>query len=151
MPSVTVTITGTQEEIDKLRSLGDKLNDFGDATKEIGDRLTNYYASEAFGSQGGVFGEIWPDLNPIYAKRKAKLYPGAPILYITGTMERSFTYESDSNSVVIGNSAPYFKYHQSTEPRTKMPYRPMMLINDDVRSIAHDAIQKDVDQKLANL
>lgn len=63
-------------------------------------------------------------------------------------MQFSFYANADANSVVIGNSQPYFKYHQSTAPRTRLPRRQMLGINDDVRGIAQQLIQADIAAKI---
>lgn len=147
--SVTVKITGDKEEIAKLKKLGHSLHDFSKAMDMIGNEVVRYYSGQGFASQGGVFNNVWPSLNPLYAKQKAVDYPGRGILVKTGDMQRDFIYKATSKNVTISNTAPYFKYHQSTEPRSKMPYRPMMIVNDEVKGIIEQIIQQDIKYKLA--
>lgn len=146
--NVQVIISGTEEELSRLSKLKDGLNDFGAALKTIGDQMARYYSSESFASQGGVFGSAWADLSPIYAKRKGKLFPGRGILVATGNMQDSFTADSDNSSLYVTNTAEYAVYHQSTEPRSKMPYRPFMAVNDDVKGIVQQVMQDDIQEKL---
>lgn len=160
--NVTVTITGTQEQLDKLKKLDTGLTDFSSAFNRIGDRVTKYFAGEAYASQGGVFNAVWAPLSPAYAQRKAigntkrppigkGAYPGRGILEASGEMRKSFKYESATGGVSITNTAPQAIYHQSTEPRTKMPYRPIMLINDGVRDIVREELTDDIARKIENL
>lgn len=151
MLSVAITITGQKEEIAKLQKLKDKLTDFGSAMKTIGDEVVRYYAGEAYTSQGGVFDTIWPELSPAYAKRKADKYPGRGILVASGDMQRSFEADPHTDSVAITNTADYAVYHQSTDPRSKMPYRPIMKVNDEVKDIVRQIMQDDISDKLGNL
>lgn len=149
--SVSIVISGNDEELTKLSKLKDSLGDFRSALKTIGDQMVRYYSSESFASQGGVFGSAWEALSPIYAKRKGKLYPGRGILVATGNMQNSFTAESDNNSLLVTNTAEYAVYHQSTEQRSKMPYRPFMAVNDEIKGIVQQAMQDDIDEKLRGL
>ena len=67
-------------------------------------------------------------------------------------MQHSFeaTYP-DLNSVAIGNTAPYFKYHQSKLARRKLPRRPMMSTGGDVKSIIGLIIEADIKDKIAKV
>lgn len=151
MFSITINVIGDKEEIAKLKKLGSDLHDFSSAMREIGDHVVKYYGGEAFASQGGVYDDRWASLSPAYASRKARKYPGRGILVATGAMQRGFNAKPSINSVDITNSVPYFVYHQSTAPRSKMPYRPMMQINDRVRNIVKEVIQQDINRKLARV
>ncbi len=60
-----------------------------------------------------------------------------PILKARGDLEKSVTDPTDSNSInlivnkvalYLGSKIPYGVYHQSPEPRTKMPLRPFVLL-----------------------
>lgn len=146
--SIKVKITGTDQELAKLKKLGDGFQDFSVAMKLIGDEVTKYYSGQVFASQGGIIGERWPALNANYAKSKAKRYPGRGILIATGTMQQSFKSLATAKKVLIYNTAPYFKYHQSTKARTKIPYRPMMKIDNDVKNIVRQIMNQDIQRKI---
>lgn len=149
--SVTVKIIGAQEEIARLQALGSSFTDFSAAMKIIGKDLKNYYKDDVFASEGGLLGSPWQGLSKRYALRKAKTYPGKSILVATGNLKKSFSYSTTKNSVLITNKAPYFKYHQSTLPRKKMPFRPMLGVNSEVEGIVHKIIDADVKRKIAAL
>lgn len=153
MIEVTVKITGDKELIKRLQNLNRSLIDFRPSMQQIGKELSQYFGGQVFSSQGGVLGVVWPTLAASTRKYKMKYYPeyAATPLIATGTMKGSFESNAGSRDVVIKNTAPYFKYHNSTEPRKKIPYRPMMLVNDDVKRIVRTVIQNDVKEKVRNM
>jgi phage gpG-like protein len=72
-----------------------------------------------------------------------------PILKATGRLMKSITdprspdainYIVNKNTLVLGTSVPYAIYHQSQEPRTKMPYRPFLFVG--VEQIAPHDLQQ---------
>lgn len=184
MLQATVTVTGTQEAIDKLSSIDAGLLNFSGAMAQIGEEAKNYFSEQVFASQGAVIGHPWPPLSPItlymrgaehtklderqagfvgFLHNKQGQQGGRNSLIAAGIsavaplttghpdgMQHSFTAVSTTTSVTIGNSKDYFKYHQSSAPRHKIPYRPMMAINDDVKTIVQNIIQADIRQKIAS-
>jgi phage gpG-like protein len=77
----------------------------------------------------------YEDLSPDYADRKESMVGFVyPILKFDGWLEASITQPgSDGSFCVIGKKSltlgteiPYAIYHQSSAPRSKMPYRPMI-------------------------
>lgn len=148
MIGMTIKITGTRKVQDRLKRLGSSLYEFKGAMGEIGSEGAKYYSNQGFASQGGVFGGRWAALSPRYAAVKSKLYPGRPPLVQSGKMQNSFTFVASSKEVLIGNKAPYFKYHQSTLPRNKMPRRQTMGINDPIRKMVRSIIESDVKKKM---
>jgi hypothetical protein len=122
--------------------------DFSSANKSIGEDLAAYYSGVGFTSQGGVFGYKWSRLDLGYAKSKSRQNPGAPPLVKTGTMQDSFKFKADKHGVKVYNTAPYFKYHQSSEPRSKIPYRPSLGINDAVINIVQATLEQDIAKKI---
>lgn len=147
---VTITITGNKQVKTKMKKLGTSLLDFSDAMKLIGKEVGQYYQNEAFNSQGGVYGRAWQKLSPKTVAAKARLYPqytNVPLV-ATGTMRDSFTSVSSKSTVIISNKSPYYKYHQSTAPRTIMPRRKMAGINEPVKAIVKRLIEHDIKRKL---
>jgi len=146
--NVSITITGTREVRAKIKKLGSSIYDLKSSMSVIGRQAADYYANQGMLSQGGVFGSGWKPLSARYAARKAKLYPGRPILVATGTMKDSFNYSATSTSVLVGNTAPQFKYHQSSEPRTKIPRRPMLGVNDQIKRMVREELTREITQKI---
>jgi phage gpG-like protein len=148
MLQVSIRISGTSEEIARLQKLGRSFLANEHLMKVIGEDVSDYYANRGFLSQGGVFKETWSPIKRSYALWKSKHYPGAPPLVRTGKMRRSFRARYSQDSVVIENTAPYFKYHQSSLPRKKLPRRQMMGINSAVREIVRLRVKAEVSRKI---
>ncbi|MCZ4544922.1 hypothetical protein BS618_07515 [Rhodococcus erythropolis] len=127
---VRVRISGDKDVVKMLNDVGLELKDMQPAMKDVGKYLKGLYSGEVFVSRGGIIGESWPRLSTKYAAWKAKRFPGRPVLVRTGLMQRSFSYAAQPLQVEISNKAAHFRYHQSDEPRTIMPYRPMMKVED---------------------
>ena len=128
---LTFTFKGDKKVLAKLKRTQAGLKDMKGPMRTVSKFLTHYY-SQAFVSQGGVFGMPWPRLNRYYEVEKHKRYPGRPPLIATGRMQRGFKYQVFRNGTVIHNPTPYFKYHQSSAPRSRLPRRLMMAINSEV-------------------
>lgn len=118
---------------------------------EVGDHAEKYFGGQVFASRGGVLGQSWPRLSPGYAAQKAKRYPGRLPLVRTGVMQRSLVSTASSTSVSITNDAPYFKYHQSSAARSKIPRRIMIGIYSgmqaDVTSVIAAALARRIKQR----
>lgn len=81
-----------------------------------------------FDTKGSNLGTAW--------KERTKPYSW-PILQKTGKMRRAFTYKplSPKTGVTMYNKLEnsYFKYHQSSQARRKLPRRQMFVLNDKMR------------------
>jgi phage gpG-like protein len=148
MLELSIQIKGSKETRAKLRRLGTSLYDLRSSMADIGKKSAEYYSNQGMNSQGGVFGNRWAPLKNRTIARKAKKYAGRPPLVATGKMRDSFTYAPSSRSVLVGNSAPYFKYHQSTLPRKKLPRRQMLGINAPIRTLVREIIKDEVYRKI---
>jgi hypothetical protein len=176
MLSVSIKISGDKETQARVRRLGSSLYDLKNAMNTIGKELVKYYSGQAFASHGGVFGKPWPALSAItlahrgidveltdredrfvgFLKSKDKEEPtlagsrnADPL--VSGKpngMRDSFQYAAGLNQVIITNSKPYFKYHQSSRPRKVIPRRQMMGVNDPVKRMAQNAIRSEINRKL---
>ena len=149
---VRVTVSGDSsflQRVGRVISTGD----FSKPLKEIGDELVSYYSGQVFASQGGVLGDPWARLAPatmLYKSKHYTAYAAIPLI-ATGTMKNSFQPTVTSRQLTIGNTAPYFMYHQSSAPRTKLPRRQMLGVNDDVKQIIKQIITRDLNSKLGAL
>lgn len=144
-------VKGTEQVKLMLTNIGADVHDLKGAMTEVGEHAKKYFGGQVFASRGGVLGQSWPRLSPGYAAQKAKRYPGRPPLVRTGLMQRSFVSSASSMSVSITNDAPYFKYHQSSEARDKIPRRVMIGIYSnmqaDVTSIIAAALARRIKQR----
>lgn len=126
-------IEGERQLSRRLRILSDRLKDWGPAFEETADNLKKTFSHDTFRTQGAIIGQKWSPLSRAYAARKAQRFPGKDILEATGRMRRSFRTLWRADMAAIWNDADYFKYHQSKQPRTKMPRRAMMYLAERQR------------------
>lgn len=150
---INVTITGDRELTAKLDRLEIALQDWSNPLKAIGEDLIRYYSDTVFNSMGGALGHPWARLAPSTVAFKSKHYRqyAAVPLMATGDMRESFTAENTNNTLRINNTAPYFVYHQSNAPRTRLPRRQMMGINTELKTMITKLIKEDVMMKVRAL
>lgn len=113
----------------------DKLVNFGPAFQRTAETLKSIFTNDVFRTQGAILNERWSPLSKAYALQKAKKYPGKGTLEASGRMRNSFETEWNSGLAAVGNSAPYFKYHQSDKPRSVLPRRVMMKLGTSQKEI----------------
>lgn len=142
--NVTIVVKGDKEVAAKMRRLGVSLNDHRKALNDVSKQAIQYYQNQGF---QGVFGP-WAPLNPVYAAQKAQKWRGRGILVASGRMQDSFYADVTKTYAVIGNKANQFKYHQSTLPRTKMPRRATMGINEPIKRMIRQAFQQEMRDKI---
>jgi hypothetical protein len=142
------------EQVKKmLTELGLDLRNLRGAMNEVGRTTINYFGGQVFASRGATIngGQRWQRLNDKYAAQKAKKYAGRPILVRTGQMQTSFKYSSTGTSVEITNTAPHFKYHQSSDTRRVLPRRVMIGVYQgmqaDVTATIASALAKKIKQR----
>ncbi len=114
-----------------LSRFADGLTDYSGAWPEL---IEEFHAEEKgqFESLGAQGGEVWAPLNPVYAGWKVIHFPASRSCNGRGALMESLTRESAPGAIVlkgrkdlrIGTSVLYAIYHQSIEPRTRLPRRP---------------------------
>jgi hypothetical protein len=57
-------------------------------------------------------------------------------------MRNSFIHKEGKDYVLVTNTAPYFKYHQSRLPRRKLPRRVMMKLDETRKQTIVKEFQK---------
>lgn len=151
--NISVTVTGDKELMAKLDRLDLALHNWSKPLTTIGDDLIRYYRDTVFNSMGGVLGAPWAKLAPSTVAAKAKHYRqySAVPLMATGQMRDSFRAEATKNALAITNEMPYFVYHQSSAPRTRLPRRQMMGINPDLKSLIQKIIKDYVVEQIERL
>ena len=65
-------------------------------------------------------------------------------------MREGFSGVASQYQVVVSNSAPYFVYHQSNQPREKLPRRVMMKMDNKRKELIVKIIQESVGETLKN-
>lgn len=82
---------------------------------------------------------LYPPLSDKYAARKAKLFPGKPILVATERLKKSVTVKSHKDHInvikksgfIFGTRTPYGIFHQSDDPRSLIPQRKFLFIGPE--------------------
>lgn len=116
----------------RLAAVAERARDVRPAYPEMVAIFQNIVAA-TFDTEGasGASGP-WQPLAPRTVRERERLgYGGShPILKRTGTLERSLTgYTGDTilveqpNYLGIGTAVPYVVFHQSTDPRHRLPRR----------------------------
>jgi hypothetical protein len=143
---IDVTVSGSQQIIDKFKRLDAKLKDLSPEFVKLGEYLTGYFSGESFLSQGSVFGKHWNKLADGTTKSKSKKYPGRQPLERSGAMRSGFRAKTAPMQLTISNAVSYFGYHQSSEPRRVLPRRVMIGYNNTIktkiRDTFHDGIAR---------
>lgn len=127
------SIDGEMQLSRNLEAISVNISDWTPAFEQTGDYLMGVFQDDVFETEGQAIEETWDALTAAYAARKEKQYGDQGILQATGTMRNSFWKQIDTTSLIIGNDTPYFKFHQSNEPRTKLPRRAMLKLTNDMK------------------
>jgi len=147
---VSIRVSGLDKQQRMLSKLKRHVFSLRGAMEEIGDEAIKYYQGQGFASQGGVFGERWPKLASSTVRSKIRSYPqyaNVPLMR-TGRMKESFIKKVGNKQVEITNEASYFKYHQSTASRSRLPRRTMLGINDPIKRMIKEVIEKDIRKQI---
>lgn len=160
---------GTNASVVKrdLLQFGRNLEDVSEGWDEVGDIMRNA-VREQFASEGARGGDKWPELAESTKRSRAAMMglsvrggglrdrrgryasAGHPILRVTDELMDSLTRKFDpqhvedasGTSLRFGSTVPYAVFHQSTDPRTRLPRRaPVVLTEGDKRGITK-ALQK---------
>jgi len=132
---LTWSIEGETQLARKLEHIGKEIKDWKPAFREAADRLQTIFSNDVFRTEGGVIGQSWEPLKPRYLAQKVQSGYPPDILIRTGKMKESFFSNVTKDYAEIGNNAEYFKYHQSKQPRSKIPRRIMMKLGNPQKEI----------------
>lgn len=123
-------IEGEKQLSRVLIGMASSMKDYSFPFRQSADYLKGVFSHDVFASQGAAIGERWKHLSPYTVAQKARRgYPLTPLVG-TGRMQNSFQTIVSTDQAVVYNTAPWFKYHQSNQPRDRLPRRVMMKIHD---------------------
>lgn len=125
------SLEGEQQLSRRLGIVADGVEDFSPAFEMIEKELL-HSVDQNFSQRGALFGG-WParkDNNPW------------PLLEKTGELRDGFVSQLRSDALEIGNSDPKFKFHQSNQPRTRLPRRVMLKIDQERKVYISKAFQE---------
>ena len=101
-----------------------------------------------FDTEGGLAGSVtgggkWQALKEgTIAGRIREGYGAGPILQRTGALRKSFYSLVNEKQALVTSRSPYFAYHQSRMPRTKIPRRVMLILREDTKRNIREVFQK---------
>ena len=128
------TIEGVPELSRILLMAGRKVQNFKEPLFKS-SRLILQDVERNFITEGGLVGGWQPLTEATVRGRERAGFGGAhPILQKTGALRRSFKGYVDSKKAVITSvGVPYYKFHQSRRPRTRLPRRAMLTLVERTR------------------
>lgn len=136
------TIEGEKQLARVLEGVRSDIKNLHAPFSEIAKKLVRVYSRDVFSTEGRSINERWARLSPYTVAQKARLgFPADPLIR-TKAMQRSFRSIVQTDSATIYNTAEYFKYHQSNQPRKKLPRRVMMKLAEDQKTMIVRAFQK---------
>lgn len=152
-PTISFSI---ENDLQFKKSLDNALDQVEDLRFAFGEISRDFFRSNiaVFTLKGNG---RYPPLNPEYQKRKDRVYGRRlPILVASGRLKRSLTGAPNSDSIVrigkkamiLGTKVPHGVYHQSDEPRSKIPQRKFLFIDDARRKRWIRIIDDEVVRKL---
>jgi phage gpG-like protein len=127
------TIEGETQLSRVLLGMASSMQDMSYPFGQSAEMLKHTFAVDVFDTQGAAIGETWKPLSPATVAAKARTYGQTAPLIATGNMRASFTTEVAPDYAIVANQAEYFKYHQSNQPRKKIPRRPMMALTNELK------------------
>lgn len=133
---------GTTELSRVLQGMKTKLKDFSKPFASASKELIKIYSNDVFNTQGGEINERWERLSPYTVAQKSRLGFPKDILVRTGKMQKGFKSIIDKEQALIYNDTEYFKYHQSNQPRKKIPRRVMMKLAENQKQMVVKEFQK---------
>jgi phage gpG-like protein len=135
---LSFSIEGDKQFSRRLHIVTDGVSDFTNPLKQVSTELHKTFQLN-FSQRGGLFGG-WPERTPQF--KKGQRTDTWPLLEKTGVMRKSFLTSSTKTKIELTNSAEYFKYHQSNQPRKRIPRRVMMKIDQDRKTFIVKTFQE---------
>jgi len=130
---VNFTIEGDKQVAFVFENLDKELKNLKKPLQEIKKYMLDAFQSN-IKQRGKLLGKKWKKLSPQYKKWKAKKYAGRGLLVRTGKLQRGFKGKVTRTYLELYNTTSYFKYHQSNQPRKKLPRRMVMRIDNKRRA-----------------
>lgn len=129
MFQIQATIEGEEQMNTVLGLAARGLSDFSRPLQQVNSLLLHTFDLN-FDSRGALFGG-WQERKPQFGPGGVRVDTW-PLLEKTGAMRSQFRSDfQGQNSLTITNGASYFKYHQSNQPRKRLPRRIMMMLDKE--------------------
>lgn len=134
---ITFEIEGDKQISAELGVAIEGLQDFSIPMAAAAD-IMETAVEDNFEGRGKRFGG-WAPRKPQY--RGGVRIDTHPLLEKTGAMRKAFIKDSGKDYAMVTNEDKKFPYHQSNQPRTKIPRRVMLMIDDRMREEIFKAFQ----------
>lgn len=142
-------IEGEKQLARRMNIISKGVKTYTPVFKDAANKLKAVF--EDFGNEGREIGESWEKLKPSTIEQKSKKgYSSSPLIK-TGDMQKSFTTLYKTDYAAVWNTTSYFKYHQSSSPRSKLPRRVMMKLGSKQKEMVvklfHEYVHKLIRKK----
>lgn len=142
----------TEKALKHLRALADRLRDLRPAWGQVLSYMRLSTARQ-FASEGAHKQTPWTPLNPQYAARKSRKYPGMPILRASDEMfeslidfgSRNSIAEIELQSLTYGTRDPKARFHKTGTAR--MPARPFVLVTAQDRRAVKGIVRRHLENQ----
>lgn len=133
MATTGITFKGDKILNRKLQKLSTNIKNARKPLEQSGKYVIKQSVKN-FQTEGATLQSKWKPLSPFTMAQKSKLGFGAKkILQRTGKLMRSIKIiQLNKFLVKISSKNPYYKYHQSTAARKKLPRRKMLDITNEI-------------------
>jgi len=142
-----VRVIGTKQVSADLRRFSSRIRDWKPFWAQI-SKFLRLRIAQSFATQGAASGAgSWAPLSEKWAKRKAQIAPGSPILVLSSRMRDSFIQEGhpehferrSQSKFTFGSRVPYVGFHQEGGG-WNIPRPILILTNADQEAITKTAV-----------
>lgn len=148
------SIDGNKDISRNLRIAAEKMGSMKPAMYDIGN-LVRAGALQNISQQGSESGGKWKPLSQrtLEMRRRRRGYyrnagSGSQVLVWSGALRDGFRVKADSDSVVIDNPVPYFKYHQAQNRAGKLPRRLSLELKATNKKEAMEIVAREINKNL---
>src|SRR6476469_1171636 len=141
-------IEGEQHLSRRLNGMENSIKDLTTPFRKSADMLVGVFSRDVFDTEGAAIGKKWQRLSPYTVAQKARQGYTAKPLVRTGAMQRAFRSIVASDQATVYNTASYFKYHQSNKPRSHLPRRVMIGLNENLKQSVVKIFQRYIHEEL---
>lgn len=132
-------IEGEKQISRRLNIVADNITDFKAPLQLSASEFIRAF-KQNFANEGAMLGEPWPKRKPVF-KNGVRVDTWA-LLRKTTRMYNSFRGQVSATELEVINTAAQFKYHQSNKPRSKIPRRVMMKLDEARKRFVIKALQR---------
>jgi phage gpG-like protein len=145
--TLSFSIEGETALLRKLEGVEQEMKNWYPEFRKTGDMLQKTFRDN-FDTEGSMLGKPWQPLAVTTVTKKARHGYPPDVLVRTGKMKNAFRSQPNTTYVEIDNPTPYFVYHQSRQPRQKLPRRIMMHLDEKRKQMIVKIFQSAVAEKL---